>query len=154
MALTAQGIWRKAGPWLFSATNARGGKDSRRSGRSTGKGQMSKVVNGQPIAADRYKQIYQREKERTAQEYNYRSLMFCWHYLLQTLVFSFKLFQLFNLLQEKHGKDYVYTKRTTMNVLRFVVVFVVCWCFQVAYYIIFLVNLKWNWNIVQIHKIR
>lgn len=115
MALTAQGIWRKAGPWLFSATNARGGKDSRRSGRSTGKGQMSKVANGQPIAADRCIQIYQWEKERTAQEYNYRSLMFCWHYLLQTLVFSFKLFQLFNLLQEKHGKGYVYTKRTTME---------------------------------------
>lgn len=52
-ALTAQGIWRTAEPWLVSAAIVQAGTDSTQSERSAGTGLKSREASGRPRAADK-----------------------------------------------------------------------------------------------------
>ena len=99
-ALTTQGIWRKAEPWLVCATIVQVGTDSTRSERSAGKGLTSREATGRPTAADRNTQRHMRIKKSHFE--NIIPLLGYPADLLESLVFGSKLFQLFNLLQHRN----------------------------------------------------
>lgn len=98
-ALTTQGIWRKAEPWLVCVTILQVGTDNTRSERSAGKGLTSREATGRPTAADTNTQRWMRIKKS-----HFNNIIPLLGYpadLLESLVFGSKLFQLFNLLQHR-----------------------------------------------------